>query len=289
MNLAGRTCIITGASGGLGRHLAARFWQEGSSLLLAGRSEAALKILTESLPSAPSPGQKWVMCCGDLSNPDAVFSLVAKAKEQFSELTILVNNAAVQGPIGPIWENDLEHWEETLRLNLLVPARLSAILFTWMAAKSYGKIINISGGGATGPRARFSAYSAAKAGLIRLTETLAQEAVPFGVDVNAIAPGVLPTKMLGEILAAGSDRAGKAEYENVRKQANSGAPAFTNVANLAVFLASADSDGITGRLISAVWDNWQDLPKRKMELQQSDVYTLRRIVARDRGLDWDDR
>jgi NAD(P)-dependent dehydrogenase (short-subunit alcohol dehydrogenase family) len=200
-----------------------------------------------------------------------------------------VNNAAIQGPIGPIWENSPADWEEAIKLDLYVPAMLCALVLPWMLSKSYGKIINISGGGATAGRARFSAYSAAKAGLVRLTETLAQELYRSGVDINAIAPGVMPTQMLQEILSAGSDRAGAVEYEKIQKQVQSGDAAFGKAVDLATFLACPVSDGITGRLISAVWDRWQDLPQHKSELQETDIYALRRIVPKDRGLDWDDR
>jgi NAD(P)-dependent dehydrogenase (short-subunit alcohol dehydrogenase family) len=289
MNLTGRTCIVTGASGGLGSHLVARFWQEGASLLLSGRNPEALRVLAASLPPAPCSDQKLATFCVDLGERETAAKLVAKAKEEFSDLTVLVNNAAIQGPIGPIWENSPADWEETIRLNLFVPAMLCALVLPWMMSKSYGKIINISGGGATVGRARFSAYSAAKAGLVRLTETLAQETGHAGIDVNAIAPGVMPTQMLQEILLAGSDRAGLSEYEKIQMQAQSGEVAFGKALDLATFLASPESDGITGKLISAGWDRWQDLPRHKAELQKSDIYTLRRIVAKDRGLDWDDR
>jgi NAD(P)-dependent dehydrogenase (short-subunit alcohol dehydrogenase family) len=289
MNLTGRTCIVTGASGGLGSHLVLRFWHEGASLLLAGRNLEALQALVDSLPPAPCAGQKFVTFAGDLREQSTASKLVARAKEEFSALTILVNNAAIQGPIGPIWENNLGEWEETIRLNLYVPATLCALVLPWMMSKSYGKIINISGGGATSGRARFSAYSTAKAGLVRLTETLAQELETVGVDVNAIAPGMMPTQMLQEILAAGSDRAGSSEYEKIQEPGEIGNLAFRKAVDLAMFLASSESDGITGRLISAIWDHWQDLPQNKLELQKSDIYTLRRIVPNDRGIDWDDR
>jgi 3-oxoacyl-[acyl-carrier protein] reductase len=286
MILEGRACIITGATGGFGRHMAARFWQEGASLLLAGRSSEVLQALVDSLPAAPNRGQKVATFSGDLSETGMACRLVARAKEEFTTLTVLVNNAAIQGPIGPISDNDPQEWESTFRINLFAPALLSALVLPWMLSKSYGKIINISGGGATAGRPRFSAYSSSKAGLVRLTETLASEVRAAAVDVNAIAPGAMHTRMSKEILIAGPDRAGSIEYEKMRKQVGLGDSAIERAANLATFLASSESDGITGRLISAVWDDWHDLPKHRTELQESDIYTLRRIVPKDRGFDW---
>src|SRR5271169_2931610 len=225
MKLKGRTCIVTGATGGLGSHLAAQFWREGASLLLTGRKITATQTLAASFPPAPCADQKLVTFCGDLAEQGVAAKLVAQAKEEFAALTILVNNAAIQGPIGPVWENDLQEWEDTIRLNLVVPATLCALVLPWMVSKSYGKIINISGGGATAGRARFSAYAAAKAGLVRLTESLAQEAGADGVDVNAIAPGVMYTKMTKQILTAGSARAGSSECMRIQEQEETGAAA----------------------------------------------------------------
>jgi len=287
MKLKGRTCIVTGATGGLGGHLALHFWREGASLLLTGRNATALQALAASFPPAPHADQKLATFCGDLAAQGVAEKLVAKAKQEFAALTILVNNAAIQGPIGAIWENDLREWEETIRLNLVVPATFCALVLPWMVSKSYGKIINISGGGGTAGRARFSAYAAAKAGLVRLTETFAQETGTEGVDVNAIAPGVMYTQMSKQVLAAGPDRAGSSEYKKTQEQERVGDAAFRKAVELAAFLASCESDGITGRLISAVWDNWQELPRHRAELKESDIYTLRRIVPKDRGLDWD--
>jgi NAD(P)-dependent dehydrogenase (short-subunit alcohol dehydrogenase family) len=109
-----------------------------------------------------------------------------------------------------------------------------------------------------------------------------------GIDVNAIAPGALNTRMLDEVLAAGPDTVGQDFFDRmVKTKAQGGTPLETGAA-LAVFLGSAESDGITGRLISAVWDPWSDLPSRREDLNRSDVYTLRRIVPKDRGMTWGD-
>ena len=152
MILSGKTCIVTGASGGLGGHLAARFWQEGASLLLTGRNAEALQALAASLPRAPDSGQKLLTLCGDLTEQAVALELVARAKKEFPVLTVLVNNAAVQGPIGPIWQNDFQEWEAAISLNLLAPAKLCALILPWMLSQSYGKIINLSGGGGASGR-----------------------------------------------------------------------------------------------------------------------------------------
>src|SRR6185503_10747901 len=128
-----------------------------------------------------------------------------------STLHILVNNAALVGPIGPAWENDWDDWQQTLRVNLLAPVALCRLCASWLPTG--GKIINLSGGGATGPRPGFSAYATAKAGLVRFTENLAAELKDRGVDVNAVAPGMLNTAMQIAIKNAGPARAGEREFQ----------------------------------------------------------------------------
>jgi NAD(P)-dependent dehydrogenase (short-subunit alcohol dehydrogenase family) len=106
------------------------------------------------------------------------------------------------------------------------------------------------------------------------------------IDVNSIAPGALNTRMMDELMAAGPAVVGDAFFERMRHIADEGGTPLETGAALAVFLASPASDGITGKLLSAVWDPWLELPNHRAELDRTDVYTLRRIVPVDRGFDW---
>jgi 3-oxoacyl-[acyl-carrier protein] reductase len=272
----------------LGRQIAETFWREGASLFLTGRGAAALDSLAESLQTSQQSGQKLAVFAADLSVPGTAAALVSEAVAEFQTVTALVNNAAILGPIGPLWENNLARWEETIRVDLLAPAALCALVIPVMQKQGYGKIVNLSGGGATGPRPYFSAYSTAKVGLVRLTEILAHETRNMHIDINCIAPGIMPTAMLQEIKAAGPSRAGSTEFRNVQ-QVEESVQVIERAARLAQFLVSADSDGISGRLISAVWDPWEELADRRDLLCETDIYTLRRIVPKDRGFDWEAR
>jgi 3-oxoacyl-[acyl-carrier protein] reductase len=149
-----------------------------------------------------------------------------------------------------------------------------------------GAIINISGGGASGPRPNFSAYATAKSGLVRFSETLAQELQPYNVSVNCVAPGAMNTPMLDEIIRSGAELSGAGEYQQASRIRREGGGSPDNVARLCLFLASAEARGITGKLISAAWDPWPALLQHSADLSGSDIYTLRRIVPRDRGLAW---
>jgi 3-oxoacyl-[acyl-carrier protein] reductase len=282
--LAGRAALITGASRGLGAAIARAFWTAGANLMLTARSAADLNALAGELPRRA--GQQVHTLADDLADPAAPGRIGAAAQSAFPRLHILVNNAAIQGPIGSVWENDWAAWQATLRVNLLAPVDLCRRCGPGMAANGGGKIINLSGGGATGPRAGFSAYATAKAGLVRFTETLAAELKDEGVEVNAVAPGMLNTSMQAAILAAGPGRAGEREFAQARQAGDAESGSMERAAALCVFLGSPASDGITGRLLSAVWDDWEHLPERAAVLGESDVYTLRRIGPKDRGLDW---
>ena len=145
-----------------------------------------------------------------------------------------------------------------------------------MIKRRTGKIINMSGGGAAYPRPRFSAYSASKAAVVRLTETLSEELKEFNIQVNAIAPGAVNTRMLDEVLAAGQ-HAGEKDFADAVRQKQTGEGSPDLPATLAVFLASDSSDGISGRLISAVWDDWHGMADHASDIMGSDVYTLRRV------------
>jgi 3-oxoacyl-[acyl-carrier protein] reductase len=287
MELTGRSAIITGASRGLGRALATAFVQAGASVLLAARDADALRQVHDELAAlASTPGQQIVQALADVSRPEDCAALAERARQLPGGTLVLVNNAGVQGPIGAIDEVDWAEWADTVRINLLGTALMCRAIIPLMRARGGGKIINLSGGGATGPRPFFSAYAASKAAVVRLTETLAEELRQARVDVNAVAPGALNTRMLDEVLEAGAGKVGRSCYDSaVRQRAEGGVP-LARPAALVVFLAGARSDGITGRLLSAAWDDWAALPAHSEELAGSDVYTLRRIVPQDRRMQW---
>ena len=120
-------------------------------------------------------------------------------------------------------------------------------------------------------------------------ETIAEELRDFNIDVNMVAPGALNTRLLDEVLVAGPEKVGKDFYNNSIKQKEQGGSPPEQGAALCVYLASEQSNGITGKLISAVWDPWETLHEKIAELENSDIYTLRRIVPKDRGKNWGDK
>lgn len=263
----------------MGEAIAREFWKTGAHVLLTARGASALSALREEL------GERVSIFSADLAAAEAPKQIAAWAFETVPYIDVLVNNAAITGPIGKFWLNDAEAWEETLRVNLLSPAALMRAVIPRMT--SGGAIVNLSGGGATAPRANFSAYAAAKTALVRLSENIAVEAADLGVRVNCIAPGVMNTELLRDVVRADAGDVGD-EFAKVEKMIAGGKtmdPAIP--ARLCVYLASDEARGISGRLISAQWDPWARLHEFAGELQASDVYTLRRIVPKDRDKDWE--
>lgn len=284
--LAGRTALITGGTRGLGLEIARAYLRAGArGLCICGRDPVALESALAELRELAGPDREVLGVPADVSALGDVERLVHSALAALGELTILVSNAGVYGPKGRVDRTDWSEWVRAIEINLfgsVLPARALASHFV---ERGYGKIVQLSGGGATGPLPGLSAYAASKAAVVRFVETLAGELREHHVDVNAIAPGALNTRMLEEVLAAGPQRVGEDFHRRALQQRRSGGVPLRRGAELAVFLGSAASDGITGKLLSAVWDPWPELPGLRAELD-SDVYTLRRIVPADRGLDW---
>ncbi|HYW41803.1 MAG TPA: SDR family oxidoreductase, partial [Bryobacteraceae bacterium] len=222
----------------------------------------------------------------DLADPGTPQRIFAEARKHFERLDVLVNNAAIVGPLGNFWETDAAEWKRALAVDLLAPLDLCRLAVPWMRDARAGSIINVSGGGATTPSPAFSAYGTAKAALVRFSETLAQEVAGDGIRVNCVAPGLMRTALVDEILAAGPERLGEKEFRRITSQVASSAVPPERAARLCVFLASSESAGINGKIISAVWDPWESLAAHADDLRDSDIYTLRRITPEDRGRNW---
>lgn len=287
MKLKNLNALITGGSQGLGKVIAGHFLREGANVVICARGERDL-LATRDEMAKKIPSQKVAAKTCDVSSESQVNELVAFTLHELGSLDALVLNAGIYGPMGATESVSLDEWKRALDINLygvLLPSR--AVIPHFKKA-GRGKIIILSGGGATNPLPNISAYAASKAAVIRLMETLAEELKPFCVEVNAIAPGALATRLVDEVLAAGAEKVGTAFYDKNRQWKENGATPLELGANLAVYLASAQSDGITGKLISAQWDPWEKLHEFKGDLG-GDIYTLRRIVPKDRGKKWGDK
>jgi NAD(P)-dependent dehydrogenase (short-subunit alcohol dehydrogenase family) len=286
--LSGKIAIITGANQGLGLEIARKFILCGADLMICARDKKKLDSAKNQLIKLTSLKQKILSRVADISIEKDVELVVSDTINQLGGCHILVNNAGIYGPKNNIELINWKDWIKTIEINLYGSILMSRALIKHFRKQRYGKIIQLSGGGATNPLPNLSAYAASKAAIIRFSETLAEELRGTGIDVNAIAPGSLNTRMLDEILEAGPSKVGQSFYERSLKQKENGGASLEKGADLAVFLASSKSDGITAKLISAIWDNWKEWPLHIKELNNTDAYTLRRITGKDRNFKWGD-
>jgi 3-oxoacyl-[acyl-carrier protein] reductase len=290
-DLRGRSALITGASRGLGLAVAGAFVAAGADVFVCARTPGPLRRAAEELGGGiVRKDQKVFFRAGDVSRPGEAASIAGEALEKFPDLTVLVNNAGIYGPMGSLDKIEWRDFVRAVETNLFGPALMARALLPHFRRQKYGKIIQLSGGGATSPLLRLESYGASKAGAVRLAETLALDLSEYNVDVNSVAPGLLDTGMLSQVLEAGPEAVGQTYYDKMADSRSGGRCTDMSVpAALCVFLASAASDGITGRLISAVWDDYADWPNHLDELKKSDLYTLRRITGRDRNSGWGDK
>ncbi|HUR46659.1 MAG TPA: SDR family oxidoreductase [Candidatus Saccharimonadales bacterium] len=275
--------LITGTSSGIGQFLAEHLGQAGHSIWGLARSPQ-----TDFEAACRANGINFSSSLCDVSDWGQVQRVRDQVQKSWDSVDALICCSGVQAPIGPAMQADPALWSQNIRVNLdgtFYPIRAFHDLLARPGKRS--KVVCFSGGGATSPRPNFSAYAAAKCAVVRLVETLSQEWQGSACDINAIAPGAIFTKMTEETLAVGAAVAGHKEFALAAEQKEKGDAPLQKVGGLVDFLLSSDSDGISGRLISAPWDPWPNLKQHKAALESNDIFTLRRIRPEDRGLKWD--
>jgi NAD(P)-dependent dehydrogenase (short-subunit alcohol dehydrogenase family) len=271
--------VITGSSSGIGRALAERFLAHGHEVWGLARSDQA--------DMAARHGNAFHATRCDVAEWAQVERAAAEVGAAWPHVDGLVCCAGLQGEIGRAVTADPARWSATVRANL--DGTFFAIRAFHPAlyrAPRRAKIVCFSGGGASKARPNFSAYGAAKTAIVRLVETIAEEEQGTALDINAIAPGAVGTRMTDEIVAAGPAAAGETEYQAAVRHKKADGASLERALDLVEWLLSPASDGISGRLISAVWDPWPMLARHRDGLTGSDIYTLRRITPEERGKKW---
>jgi len=279
MRLQNKNAIVTGGSRGLGKEIARSFLQEGASVAICARNADVLEDAYNELRGYAREGRTIIFGKADVSNENDVKRFAGQCADRFGKIDILVNNAGIHGPKNRIGDDgfDLDSWKDAIKVNLLGTLHMCQAVVPCMKENGHGKIINLSGGGATSPMPGMSAYASSKAAVVRFTETIAIELKPFNIDVNAVAPGAMNTRLLDDVLENGRGIVAEEYYQKLLDQKESGGTPPGMAAALCIYLASDESGGLTGKLISAVWDDWNNLSKQIDKLNP-DAYTLRRIV-----------
>ena len=281
--LEGGTVVVTGGGGGLGRACAEEILRAGARVVLCGRDGGRLAEARAALEAQAPGGVETVQ--GDVTQLDDMDRVFAAAARHGGPLGV-VHAAAVLSAIGPVTAVDPVAWDATVRTNLFGSFVITRVACRLMVAGGRGgSIVLFSGGGASGPFPNYTAYACSKVGVVRLAETVAQEVAGTGIRVNCIAPGFVATDMHQATLRAGSVAGDTYLRRTEAELARGGVPASL-AARAVVFLLSDSAAGITGRLVSAVHDDWAKWPNRADEIAGSDLFTLRRIVPADRGHAW---
>ena len=274
MKLSNKIAIITGAGRGIGRAIAIAFAKEGAKVSLVARTVSELE---ETAQLIEEYGSTSLVIPTDVTQPSSVASMVQETVSQYGRVDILVNNAGVPGPIGALQNNKIDDWIKTIQVNVIGPYLCCKSVVPLMTNQGGGKIINLAGAGANNAWANLSAYCTSKAGVVRMTEVLALELENKNIQVNALGPGSIHTRMWEE-LRNGAEAANATKIQEIGDQVLSGGGAsLENPAELAVFLASDDSGKLSGRLISAVTDDFNNIAAKIPEIMESEAFTLRRL------------
>ena len=262
-----RVVIITGASSGIGFFISQRL-EKIYNLILISKTESKLKKCNEKLEHDHS------FYSIDISDKKQVEKFFHNLKNDIDEVYGLINCAGIFGGIGKISQVNPKDFDKAFNVNFFGSYYMNYFALRFYRSHGLKKIINFSGGGATYPFPRYSSYACSKIALVKLTENLAIE-YP-NIDCNIIAPGFINTNLAQQTLNAGKDRAGDF-YDKTIDMLHEGGQPVTKVAGLIKFLLSKKSQKISGKFISAQWDNWEDIDFQKKLRSEKDLCTLRRI------------
>ena len=269
--LDGRVALITGGGRGIGQAIADAYAAQGARLALAARTAAELRETARRITA--QHGSEVITIIADVARRDQVENAVARTLEHYGRIDILVNNAGNPGEIGPLWRLDPERWANVISVHLLGAFYGCRAAIPAMLPQGRGRIVNMAGVG--GPND--TSYDAAKTAIVNMTENLAAELAGTGVTVNAISPGSIHTRMWEEVrdmaLAAGDQEL----YAKGVAVTSGGGASIARAAQLAVLLASDPCAALSGRLLRANQDAFEDIPQHIDAIMASDAYQLRRV------------
>ena len=269
--LEGKVAFITGGGRGIGRAIALACAAEGARLALVSRTateleETAAMVMDEH-------GAEAITLLADVSARDQVDLAVGRALAHYGAIDVLVNNAGNIGPVNTAWNCDPEEWARTIAIHLLGVFYGCHDVLPHMLERGRGRIVNMSGVG--GPNT--TAYDAAKTAIVNFTENLALELKDTPITVNAISPGSIHTRMWEETRDLSLAIGDMATYERGVQVTSGQGASIERAAELAVFLGSDACGALSGRLIRAFADRFEDFPDHIEEIMASEAYQLRRV------------
>jgi NAD(P)-dependent dehydrogenase (short-subunit alcohol dehydrogenase family) len=265
--------LVTGAGRGIGRLLAEALARQGRPVGLVARSADELATVRRAIETA---GGTAVAMAADVTDRAALAGAVAEIRRRLGPIELLVNNAGILGPIGPVWELDVDDWWSTLDVNLRGLLVASQLVLPEMVARKQGRIVNVTSQAGVHRWPLVSAYSVSKAAVVKLTENLARETERHGISVFSVHPGFLP---IG-ITEAFAGRPATSRYEEVvRRWADAqfragGTARPEDAVALVLRLATGDADALSGLHLS-VHDDVDTVLARAAEVRARDLYVLR--------------
>ncbi|HET7928726.1 MAG TPA: SDR family NAD(P)-dependent oxidoreductase [Actinomycetota bacterium] len=243
--LSGRVAVVTGAAQGIGRCIAESLAEDGASVVVADIQEHGARQVAEDLRARGSDAMSVAV---DIGDPASAGSMIERTLERFGRVDILVNDAGIDAPFGAPWEIGEEHWRRVIDVNLSGQWWCTRAVVPHMMERRAGRIIFISSGSARiGQRDISVAYNASKAGLIGLTVGLSVHLEPFGILVNAIAPGPTGT---GQPMSEDERRAHEREYPL-------GIVGPEPIAEACRYLVRSSGDWISGAVLNVSGGWWR--------------------------------
>ena len=274
MKLENRVALITGAGRGIGRAIAEAFAAEGAKLALAARTRAELDETARMVQNA---GAETLVVLADVTDESDVKAMVEQTLARFQTIDILVNSAGIAGPVGPVQANDVSEWVRTVQVNLIGSFLCCHAVLPVMLGQDRGRIVNLSGAGATNAWRDMSAYCSSKAAVVRLTETMSLELAETNVRVNVLGPGSVHTRMWEEILEGGTAAGNRELRERGEMVTTGGGASIDRAAQLAVYLASDELGDLNGRLISATSEGFPFSGETVQRIMSTEAFMIRRV------------
>ncbi len=260
--------IITGASSGIGKEISLNLSKENAQLIFISRNLSSLKILSNGIHN-----NKNLLYSLNVSKTKEVQKFYQFVKSKYSRIDCIINCAGIFGPIGKLEQVSPDNFLIPIQTNLIGTYNMCYYGLPFLKKSEHAKIINFSGGGTTSSFPNYSGYACSKIALVKLTENMAIE-YP-NLDINIIAPGFIKTPLAKQTIKS-KEKAGTF-YTKTIEMLNNGGVSVKYVVSLCKFLISNKSDGISGKFISAPWDNWEKQSFIDKLKTDKDYCTLRRI------------
>jgi NAD(P)-dependent dehydrogenase (short-subunit alcohol dehydrogenase family) len=263
-----KVVVITGGSQGIGKAMALGFAKLGAHIIICARTKTDLDQTKQEIVDDNGSCDAYVV---DVSQHNHVALFFKKIIGSHKKIDVLICSSGIYGPLGALETNDMTHWKNAIDINLMGTVYCVHAALPQMKKQKCGTIITLCGGGVGSKNIKpnLSAYTSSKAAIALFTEVIAKEVLEDNIQINAISPGAVNTRLLDEVLHAGKS-AGESFLDAAKKQKESGGTSPEKAVNLAIWLACHTT--VTGKVLSALWDNYENL-----DFTHESLYNLRRI------------